>query len=223
MNMPAVRFQSNVLYANDPLQPSKYPHIRVPKEVSAHAPVFVSAEQMQDLAPERGTSLAGAAGLTTAKFALRFADPTQQWRQVPSGGAPARWQFQGGAVIFEVLITVYVVKGFHDKVVAVILEHEFLHVRDEIDIISRFMPTAAPRDEMVERYLCQRKEVDESMYRNWFAAGTGSNPRGTGDFEKWVRDGVWLPERNKRAKSRDSGPEWESFRNRIDELQRTLH
>ena len=221
--MPAVRFQSNVRYSNDQLPLNSYPHIRVPKEVSARAPSFVSAVEMQRLAPERGTSLAGAAGLTTAEFALRFADPAQQWRQVPSGGAPARWQFQGGAVIFDVLITVYVVEGFHAKVVAVILEHEFLHVRDEIDIISRFMPTAAPRDEKVQQYLCQRKEVDESMYRYWFAAGTGSNPRGTGKFEAWVRDGVWLPEHNKRAKIRDSGPEWESFRNRIDDLMRNVH
>jgi hypothetical protein len=215
MNMPPVQFQSNVHYRNDiPLPLSSYPHIRVPPGVSARTPFFISADQMQRLAPARTIKVV--AGLTTAEFSLRFATPAQQWRQVRSGGALARWQFQGGAVIFDVLITVYVADGFrpYPKSVAIILEHEFLHVQDDIDIISRFMTAAAPQDQYVQRYLCQGTEVDESMYRQWFA-GAG--------FQNWVRDGVWLPERNRREATRDSGAEWANFRRRIDELQQASH
>src|SRR2546426_9186322 len=56
-------------------------------------------------------------------------------------------------------------------------------------IVSRFMPTAALRDQYVQQYLCQGKEADDSMYRQWFAS-TG--------FQNWLHDGIWLPERNRR-------------------------
>ena len=213
--MPAVQFQSNVRYRNELLLPlSLYPPIRVPAGVSARAPCFVSATEMHRLAPAKTIKVI--AGLTTAEFSLRFANPALQWRQVRSGGALTRWQFQGGVVVLDVLISIYVAEGFQSyaQALAIILEHEFLHVQDEIEIVSRFMPTAALRDQYVQQYLCQGKEVDDSMYRQWFA-GTG--------FQNWLHDGVWLPERNRREAVRDSGAEWESFRTRMDEFQRTPH
>jgi len=212
--MPPVQFQPNVRYRNEVLLPlSSYPHIRVPPGVSARTPFFVSAAEMQRLAPAKTIKVI--AGLTTAEFSLRFAN-SAQWRQVRLGGALTRWQFQGGGVILDVLISVYVAQGFESyaQALAVILEHEFLHVQDDIDIVSRFMPTAALRDQYVQQYLCQGKEVDDSMYRQWFA-GSG--------FQNWVRDSVWVPEHNKRGDIRDSGAEWETFRRRMDEFQRTSH
>jgi hypothetical protein len=116
----------------------------------------------------------------------------------------------------DVLISVYVAEGFKPfpKSVAVILEHEFLHVQDEIDIVSRFMPQAAQQDEYVKRYLTQAQPVDESMYRRWFG------PSATG-FRDWLHDGIWATEHNGRANARDSGGAWETYRQRIAELQRT--
>jgi len=170
--------------------------------------------EMQRLAPAQTIKVI--AGLTTAEFSLHFANPSLQWRQVRSGGALTRWQFQGGKVSLNVLISVYVAEGFqsYNQALAVILEHELLHVQDEIDIVSRFMPMAALRDQYVQRYLVEGREVDDPMYRRWFA-GTG--------FQEWVHDSVWVPEHNRRGQMRDSGAEWESFRKRIDEFQRTSH
>ncbi len=211
--MPPFQFRPNVRYRNDQnLNVSSYGPIRVPGGVSARAPFFVSAVEMQRLAP--ANTIKVIAGLTTADFSLRFASPTQQWGQVRLGGPASRWQFQGGVVILDIVISVYVADGFKPfpKTVAVILEHEFLHVQDEIDIISRFMPRAALQDEYVQKYLTRGQDADESMYRRWFA-GNG--------FQDWLRDGVWVPEHNKRAEARDSGAAWESYRKRIDELQRS--
>jgi hypothetical protein len=170
--------------------------------------------EMQRLAPAQTIKVI--AGLTTAEFSLRFANPSLQWRQVRSGGALTRWQFQGGKVSLNVLISVYVAEGFqsYNQALALILEHELLHVQDEIDIVSRFMPTAALRDQYVQRYLVEGRELDDPMYRRWFA-GPG--------FQEWVHDSVWAPEHNRRGQIRDSGVEWESFRKRIDEFQRTSH
>jgi hypothetical protein len=213
--MPNLGFEPSIRYRNGLLLPLQlYPPIRVPAGVSVRAPFFISAMEMQRLAPAQTIKVI--AGLTTAEFSLCFANPSLQWRQVRSGGALTRWQFQGGKVSLNVLISVYVAEGFqsYNQALAVILELELLHVQDEIDIVSRFMPMAALRDQYVQRYLVEGREVDDPMYRRWFA-GTG--------FQEWVHDSVWAPEHNRRGQMRDSGAEWESFRKRIDEFQRTSH
>src|SRR6266478_6958614 len=178
--MANLGFEPTIRYRNDLLLPLQlYPPIRVPAGVSVRAPFFVSAAEMQRLAPAKTIKVI--AGLTTAEFSLHFANPSLQWRQVRSGGALTRWQFQGGKVSLNVLISVYVAEGFqsYNQALAVILEHELLHVQDEIDIVSRFMPMAALRDQYVQRYLVEGREVDDPMYRRWFA-GTG--------FQEWVHD-----------------------------------
>jgi len=175
-------------------------------------PFFVSAEQINKLAP--ANTIKVIAGLTVTEFSLKFTDRSQ-WTQVRLGGPITRWQFTGGAVLLDILISVYVAEGFKSfkKTVATILEHEFLHVQDEIDVVTNFMPPAALEDEYVDKYLTRGQDLDDSMYNHWFITGTG--------FSDLVRDGVWVPEHNKRADARDSGSQWESYRNRIDELQRS--
>lgn len=208
--MPQFQFRPSVRYRNEQKLDSSFGHIHVPQGVIARMPFFVSAEQMQRLAP--ANTIKVIAGLTVPEFSLKFSNPSQ-WTQVRLGGSVTRWQFTGGPVILDILISVYVADGYQSlkKIAATILEHEFLHVQDEIDLITNFMPKAALKDEYVDKYLTRGQDVDESMYRRWFA-GTS--------FSDWVRDGVWVPEHNKRADARDSGAQWDSYRRRIDELQR---
>jgi len=92
------------------------------------------------------------------------------------------------------------------------MEHELLHVRDEVDLITRYAPAEARRDQYVQRYLIDGREIDDSMFQNWF--------RGKG-FEQWIHDGIWAPEHNSRGRARDSGSEWERYRENIDKLMRS--
>ena len=97
-------------------------------------------------------------GLTKAEFSLRFSNPGQQWKQVRTGSGPPFWQFQGGDVFLEVEITVYVLDGdrphpgdrISNRIFAIIVEHELLHVLDEIDLVSQWMPAQARQDEKVK-------------------------------------------------------------------------
>lgn len=209
--MPTVRFEPRVQYRNELLLPlGLYPPIRVPPGVSVRAPFFVSAQEMFRLAPSRTITVVG--GLTKAEFSIRFPD-SAQWRQVRSGGAALRWQFQGGVVHLDVTLALYVAEGFQRdaRVFATIMEHELLHVYDEIDLVTRYMPAQALNDQYTQRYLVQGREVDDSMFQRWF--------RGAG-FEQWIRDGIWVPEHNRRAQVRDSGPEWVRYREKIDAIMR---
>jgi hypothetical protein len=210
--MPDVQFQPRVSYRNELLLPlNLYPPIRVPPGITARAPIFVSAQEMQRLSPSQ--TIRVVAGLTHTQFSLRFVDLSKQWRQTRSGSAAARWQFQGGTVCLELSIAVYVAEGFQQdvRIFATIIEHELLHVYDEVDLVTRYAPAEVRRDQYVQRYLIEGREVDDSMFQRWF--------RGNG-FEQWIRDGVWVPEHNRRATSRDSGPEWDSYRETIDRFMR---
>lgn len=209
--MPQFQFRPNVRYRNEQKLDGSYGHIHVPSGVSARMPIFVSAEQMQELAPANTIKII--AGLTVTDFSLKFSNPSQ-WTQVRLGNGVLLWQFTGGPVILDILISVYVAQGFNNKTIALILEHEFLHVQDEIDIVSKFMPKAALKDQYVDKYLTRGQDLDDSMYQNWF--------KGT-MFSKWVHDNVWVPEHDKRGEARDSGAQWNSYRQRIADLQRTSH
>jgi hypothetical protein len=210
--MPDVRFEPRVSYRNELLLPlNLYPAFRVPPGITVHAPIFVSAQQMQRLAP--ADTIKVVAGLTKTEFSLRFPDFVKQWRQVRSGSA-ARWQFQGGVVGLDAAITLYMAEGFQQdpRIFAMIMEHELLHVRDEVDLITRYAPAEARRDQYVQRYLIDGREVDDSMFQTWF--------RGKG-FEQWIHDGIWAPEHNRRGRARDSGTEWDRYRENIDKFMRS--
>jgi hypothetical protein len=210
--MSALRFEPRVQYSNQLLLPlGLYPPIHVPPGMTVYAPIFVSAREMQRLAPSR--TIRVVAGLTEVQFSLRFANFSHQWQQTRSGGSATRWQFQGGAVCLDLTVSLYVAEGFQQdaRIFATIMEHELLHVYDEIDLVKRYMPAEAVRDQYVQRYLIERRVIDDSMFQHWF--------RSSG-FEQWIRDGIWAPEHNRRGQVRDSGPEWNRYREKIDAFMR---
>lgn len=212
--MPNVDFRPNLTYRHPLLWPATLFRANVPAGLPSsaiRAPIYVSAEEIQRLSPSRTIRVVG--GLTRREFAVRFADIQQQWQRVSRGGTSPWWQFQGGTVYWDLNIGVYVAQGFrnYQNILAVIMEHELLHVFDEIDIVRNYMGPQARRDEYVRRYLLEGNPVDDSMFQRWF--------RGRG-FSDWIRNGIWAPETNRRTQRRDSGPEWERYRQRIDQLMR---
>ena len=213
--MPAVRFRTSVVWRNTRIWPASGRRFRVPRGVGANdvrVPIYVSAERMQRLAPSR--TIAVVAGLTDADVAWRFENIAQQWRELPPApGTPSRWQFQGGVVHIELRLTLYVAQGFQrsPQILNTIMEHELLHVADELAILSRELVPAAQRNATVRRYLTDGTAMLERQYQSWVPGGR---------FTTLLREEIWAPLHNRRSRARDSGPAWEAYRRRIDALMR---
>ena len=221
---PVYEFKPLVSFGNDLLLPAPLYGIRVPPGLVGQVPGpdFVSPARMVSMLQAArggpGGGLGVVHGLTKAEFSLRFSNPGQQWKQVRTGSGPPFWQFQGGDVFLEVEITVYVLDGdrphpgdrISNRIFAIIVEHELLHVLDEIDLVSQWMPAQARQDEKVKKYLTNAEPVDDSMFRFWF--------QGRG-LENWLRDGLWAPEHNARAAVRDSPGEYGRLQRAIDALR----
>jgi len=163
---------------------------------------FVSKPQLQALAHTAG----GVAGLTVADFSLEFPDFVTQWSSAGSSGTKA-WRFQGGPLLLKSLVKIYVddrARG-RSEVLDVIMEHEFLHVADEIEVLRNDVPAKLREDSIVRQYLIDKKPVDDTMFQNWFK---------TSKFQEYVQP-VWAEEHNRRGKKRDSGMEYARYINSV--------
>lgn len=210
--MMKVAFTPEVRYQNQTLLPSGlFPSFNVPKGVSVRSPFLISSAKMQQLAPPNNLTVTG--GLTTAQFSLRFESLKRQWQQTRQRGS-VFWRFQGGKVFLQITIAIYIVKDFYDhnpKGFSLIMEHELLHVADNIDIITKYMPEKVPKDPRVKKYLVEKQLLRDSPFEHWI-----SN-RG---LEQWIRDGIWKPEHSKRNQNRDSGDAWKRLREQISASHR---
>jgi hypothetical protein len=219
------QFKPRISFTNDKLLPASMYGIRLPAGLpatSAPAPNFVDPTTMVSLLRSssggHGRGLGVTHGLTTTEFAVTFPNPAQQWREVSTGTAVPRWQFQGGDVFFDATITVYVLEGdrpqpnddLSRRLFAIIMEHELLHVLDEIDIVSRWMAPEASKDEKVVKYLSNAEPVDNAMFQSWF--------RGSG-FSDWLKNGPWVAEHNRRGSIRDAAHQYAALQRQIDDIR----
>lgn len=221
---PVFAFRPRILHRNPSRLDAERLRIEVPEGLSSEhvrEPTFVSPERMQALLRTRGGGGSGLGvvhGLTRAEFSLRFSDFDRQWRQNRRDASFPSWTFQGGDIFLEVTLEVFVLEGDRPgsgdpagrQIFGVIMEHELEHVADEIDIVSRWMPPRAYRDRMVRRYLADGRPVDDRMFRGWFR---------TGRFERWLKNGHWAPEHNRRQRRRDSPEAYRALQERIDRLR----
>ena len=163
---------------------------------------FVSKPELQAMAQTAG----GIAGLTVGEFSLAFQDFASQWRCV-SQGAIKTWVFQGGALLLKSLVKIYVDDRFRTRtdLLDLIMEHEFLHVADEIEVLRNDVPARLRQDSIVRQYLIQKMPVDNGMFENWFK---------TSKFKEYVEP-VWAEEHNRRGRRRDSGMEYARYINNI--------
>jgi hypothetical protein len=219
---PVYEFKPRVSFGNDQPMPPEM-GVRIPPGLpaaSVRMPKFVDPTTMMSLLNTEpgghGPGLAVVHGLTVTEFAVTFPNP-QQWRQVRTGAFPS-WQFQGGDVFLDAKITVYVLEGDRPqanddltrKIFSIIMEHELLHVLDEIEIVSRWMAPEAYKDDKVLKYLSNAEPVDDSMFKYWFQ---GSH------FTDWLSNELWAPEHNRRKHIRDDAHALATYRNEIQDLR----
>ncbi len=203
-------FNANISYVN-PTQfhQSNYPKIRVPANVSAKEPIYVSAAEL--VQKSDGSSLKIVGGLTVSDFTTSF--ESRQWQATDSGSGGPVWKFKGDEYTFYLSISIFVQEGFKPfpKMVALIMEHELQHVSDEIDLMNNFLVKEIQNDPLVKEVLINKKPIEEGKFDTYFRKNK---------FQDWIKDGIWAPEHNKRADARDSGAEWSRYRDKLDALQR---
>lgn len=201
--MADLRFQERVTYGKPTTVDIYYAASHcVSSSVGEQFVYFLHKPQLQALAHTAG----GVAGLTVSEFSLEFPDFATQWLCVPQGGIKM-WRFQGGPLLLKCLVKIYVddrARGRYD-ILDVIMEHEFLHVADEIEVLRNDVPAKLREDSIVRQYLIEKKPVDNTMFQNWFK---------TSKFQEYVEP-VWAEEHNRRGKRRDSGMDYARYINSI--------
>jgi hypothetical protein len=201
--MAELRFQEQVTYGKKtPVDIHFAASHCVISNVAQQFGYFLPKPQLQGMAQTAG----GIAGLTVGEFSLAFEDFASQWRCVPQS-AIKTWVFQGGAVFLKSLVKIYVDDRFRDRtdLLDLIMEHEFMHVADEIEVLRTDVPARLRDDSIVRQYLIQKMPVDNSMFENWFK---------TTRFEDYVEP-VYAEEHNRRGRRRDSGMEYANYINAI--------
>jgi|SRR5215216_3274300 len=211
--MPQTQFESKTRYGNELLFPlTIYPRFKVPTNVPlVYAPIFTDSGTLYKMAQPSKSLVVG--GYTDPKFSLRFSDFDNQWKQTQPSNPESAWEFQGGVVFLELTITVYVNQVFQnlDKVLVMIMEHELLHVSDEINIATQYLPTHAPKGNYVKKFLIGREKVDNRTFENWIKSK---------GFENYLRDEIYVPEHNRLAEARDFGREYNKYQKKIDDTIR---
>lgn len=235
----ALTFKPRVRWPkNDLLLPAELFSISVPRGVDAfdvRSPNVVDAAEMMRLAPNSGASSSGQLaivnGLVTAKLTISFADPKKQWRKTPlshgsqSPHGPWQFEFTGGDVFLDLELAIYVAKSVdYDpkddlsvQIFALIYEHELLHVLDEIDIVTRWLPAHVLAEPTVERHLVQRKP---------YVYGKASSTAMEQDFSEFLAKIIvgdinyfWVTEKNRRARLRDDPAEYKIVQEKADRLR----
>jgi hypothetical protein len=198
-------FSARVVYQNPDLLPrEELRGITVPQGVEARRPFFRDLAGIVLVKQARGrrfeytnqdTLGAFAVGYTDTDLAVCFADLGAAWRR--DGDF---WRFAGGQVVLTLSIGVYVDERANARgrrrCVDLILTHEFLHVRDEIDIVTNWLPTAALADAFVRANLSASARVPASDFDDRI--------RGSGDgrgsaLERRLRRELYIVESSDRA------------------------
>jgi len=201
--MAELRFQEQVTYGKTtPVDIHFAASHCLSSNLSQQFVYFLPKPQLQAMAQTAG----GIAGLTVGDFSLAFQDFASQWQPVSQNGIRT-WVFQGGALLLKSLVKIYVDDRFRDRqeLLDLIMEHEFLHVADEIQVLRNDVPARLRDDSIVGQYLIQKRPVDNSMFENWFK---------TSRFEDYVQP-VYAEEHNRRGRRRDSGMEYANYINSI--------
>lgn len=198
-------FVVSVVHRNtQPLPADFRPRPQAPAGVPLRLPFFGSladivnvqiARQRRFDYPSSATLGGFAAGYTDTDLAVGFADFANQWR-CESGF----WRFLGGDVSLTLSIGVHADERTRPagkrRCLAMILEHEWIHVQDEIDIVTNWLPREALADAFVRANLSAAARIPAADF-DARIRGTGSG-RGSA-LERRLQRELYLHESSSRA------------------------
>lgn len=201
--MGTATFIGQVNFVNQLLLPrALYPEINVPPDVTVYDAISKTMAEMITISIDRRRQYAYStesnyarisfpAGYTRSDLAVRFANFDQQWQCV--GG---NWTYRGGCIQLDLTLAVYADQRAESKprCWALILEHELMHARDEIDIVKNYLPSTLSSSPIVRGFLGQPipdREFNATIRGR--RAGEGSL------FEQRIQQSIWVPESSRRA------------------------
>ena len=220
---------------NELLLPPEYYGVKAPAGVGAwniRCPNVVDVPEMMRLAPNTRAAASGSLamvdGLVTAAPKIRFRDARAQWRRSSlSGGSHGPWkfEFQGGDVLLELELGIYVAKSVDFRtqddlgvqIFARIYEHELLHVLDEVDIAENWLPPHLRAEPSIAKYLGKGEP---------YVYGLASSVDPDKDFESFISSifvaniyNFWVTEKNRRAALRDAPAQYKIVQDKVDALR----
>ena len=198
-------FSARVVYQSDHAVPAEIrKRIGVPAGVEARQPFYASlagivqvrqARQRRFGYQEDGGLGGIAAGFTDTDLTVAFADFARSWQR--DGEV---WKFLGGALVLTLAVGVHIDERTRQagrrRCLEMILEHELLHVRDEIDIVTNWLPAAALADSFVRASLTAAARVPAAHFDAWIR---GSGDGGGSDLERRLQRELYIAESGTRA------------------------
>jgi hypothetical protein len=136
-----------------------------------------------------------AAGFTDTDLTVAFAAFDKSWQR--DGEV---WKFLGGELVLTLSIGVHIdertKQAGRRRCMELILEHELLHVRDEIDIVTTWLPAQALQDAVVRNTLTAAARVPAAHFDQWVRGdGDGRNS----DLERRLQRELYIGESGARA------------------------
>lgn len=196
--MAQPRYEARVRYRNELLLPtSLYPDVEVPDGVPCWQPFLVPTAEMVTLASDRANRYGYRANVSLDRFPsgyvrsdldVRFENFDRQWRR--DGDI---WRFRGGTIHLRLTLAIYVDERARNRprCLSMILSHELLHVADEIDLVTAWLPsraTAATANRL--------QSVHDNLLER-AVKGTGAG--GGSELERVIRE-LWIPQSSLRAR-----------------------
>jgi hypothetical protein len=207
-NVPAAgqpTFAGRVVYQNiDALSDDLRRGVAIPAGVEARQPFFRTLAQIVQVQqarsrrfdyPQAGSLSTFAVGYTDTDLSVSFANFGRSWRSEGEF-----WRFTGGEVVLTCSIGVYVDEragtAERRRCLEMILTHEFLHVRDEIDIVTNWLPREALGDAFVRSNLSPQTRIP-AVHFDTRIRGSGDG-RGS-DLERRIQRELYIRESSDRA------------------------
>jgi len=198
-------FSARIVYQSDHPVPAEIKkRISVPAGVEARQPFYASLAGIVQVRQARqrrfnyqqDSGLGGiAAGFTDTDLAVAFADFARSWQR--DGEV---WKFLGGELVLTLSVGVHIdertKQAGRRRCMEMILEHELLHVRDEIDIVTNWLPAAVLADSFVRASLSAAARVSAKHFDDWIR---GNGDGGGSDLERRLQRELYIGESGARA------------------------
>ncbi|MGH6962086.1 MAG: hypothetical protein ACREE7_16515 [Dongiaceae bacterium] len=198
-------FSARVVYQSvHPVPAEVKKRISVPAGVEVRQPFYASlagivlvrqARQRRFNYQDEGGLGGIAAGFTDTDLSVAFADFARSWQR--DGEV---WKFLGGGLVLTLSVGVHIDERTRQparrRCMEMILEHELLHVRDEIDIVTKWLPQQALADALVRANLSANARVPAAHFDEWIRGdGDGRNS----DLERRLQRELYIAESGARA------------------------
>ena len=201
--MGVARFVGQVRFVNQLMFPRElYPEINVSPDLTVYDAISKSMAEMITISIERRDKYgyqteanlgSFPAGYTRSDLDVRFENFDQQWRRNGDN-----WVYQGGSIKLELTLAVYADQRAKNRARcwSLILEHEYLHVCDEIDLVMNHLPQTLNSSPIIRGYL-QMPTPDREFNDTFRGRGSGEGS----EFERRIQESIWIGESSRRSAS----------------------